>query len=1668
MNRDYLPAASANDVAPLDATLWRELIAQTAHATEPAAWFAAACALLEKWLTFDFALALEFSPHPPHLTILAKHGELPPTFHTDFETFELDAAYVAVLDTPASVDKLAQALDDLRALLTRFHYGSPVFVPLTADGRALGVLTLVRNPHPETRETQAAELARVQSVMPALGALLGAALRRARLQERLTRATARLDAFVAASADAFWETDADLNLTYVNQAACALLGLTESDLIGQNLARPLARRLAFSQDRAPFEKFLAVLLEQGAVTDYRLPVMGAHGGITVSVSARVQRDAAGKRLGIRGSARDVTAQVRAQHELEQRTRELEWLYELAWRLNQTIDPRQALRDVLTPIVQMLGADAALLGLFDKEMERFEVVAHHGVTDELLLPFDNVPYGHAATESDLGAPRMSNLFASMVSARRVLTTQELLDNPHFDRELAERFGHQGFLAFPILFETQVYGLALVGSKQSAQLDAHGTRLGSSISAQLGLALHTYYLIQAHERSAAQARMLAQIGRKIQYAPRAEQVLYSVARDIKTILEADYVVIQLLRANHFQVVTATDMRETAPRHPISDYERKIIEADAPLTVTDCESLEVDPQQREILRGLHLRATIAMRLYAHDHPLGILFVNQTQPRRWRQDQVEFTHRAAQQIAYALENKRLLDESVKQLRVQRALENAARLIASALAPEDALRAVADELLQLFQADYVAFHLLENERLVLVAESDQIGAPRFQPIAAHQHLILRELEARIVQDRDKDTLPPTQLQALRQYNFYADIGMPLVVGKDAIGILYLSQRMPREWSQEEIYLAETFARQIALAVQNVRLFRETRAQVRDLRALARSAQLIATSRSLPDALPLIAAEARRFMHADYAGFHLVEGDKLRVITEPHSKLAGQLYPIANYHRLILEQSQRIVTNDIETEARDQEYRDNLKNAGLRADIAVPMVSRNRPIGIMFVSQALPRVWSDSEIRLVETFAQQIANVLDLVQVLNDQQARVRELQVLTELHDYTLTMPGREALQELILPLLQNLLQADNVVLAFVESDGSFLLRASKGRVFPKPLKFSPTIQRILDSKEPFVFDAEHPHTFQSDELARFKFHRARAVLSVPMVAADGVVGLLNVVYETEHVFSERAKQLTQAVANQLALAVANAGLLEEQGQRATRSSRLTEFALFCNAMQNSAALQTEAVRRICDILNVHAASIRLVENGALTVGASFGYRDASARQHPIPINERLAEILYAPQPFEISDLTTAADLPARWRDRHLREGFNAGLIVPMVAAGQLTGALSLFHLEPHRWTGYEIEYARTMANILALALANLQARERAALQSQELQATVDSAFSGILTTDADGVILSWNRKAEQITGYPAAAMLGKRWDIDGPRVGAARRDDTLILEAMADRQARFGLAARYFTRADGQVITLREVATPLLDAAQNVHGAVGSFWDRTQEQAAERQKLDFINETAHQLNTKLGVVTLAARRLLSDNVAKKMRAQYTRVLQDTIQDLQGFQNCLAEVELERLAQEPTEEPVDVRALLNEQITPLRVREPGRHFRVDGEFDLALADPTRLRVVLENLLDNACKYSPPRSRITVSASCAAPDKLTLRFHNRSAPIPKHLQPHLFERRQRGAVDVPGTGLGLWLAQTKLHEMGGEIELADTTKPGVTFIVTLRRKTVTPCDAADS
>jgi signal transduction histidine kinase len=298
---------------------------------------------------------------------------------------------------------------------------------------------------------------------------------------------------------------------------------------------------------------------------------------------------------------------------------------------------------------------------------------------------------------------------------------------------------------------------------------------------------------------------------------------------------------------------------------------------------------------------------------------------------------------------------------------------------------------------------------------------------------------------------------------------------------------------------------------------------------------------------------------------------------------------------------------------------------------------------------------------------------------------------------------------------------------------------------------------------------------------------------------------------------------------------------------------------------------------------------------------------------------------------------------------------------------------------------------------------------------------------------------------------------MQGKAWHTDGPRLGEQRRDDDIVFEAMAGGTVFYSLATRYFTCRDGRVIEIREAAAPLRDGKGMVRGAVCAFWKRTDEQSAERAKVDFINLAGHQLNNKLSAMIWAAEQLRRPDVSDPFRKQLLEIVSETLADLRDFNKQFVAFQREHAQQPIVGAEVNLAPYLKSKIGIWRMTHPTHRFRLSGDFKPVAADAMRLNVVLDNLLENAVKYSPRGSLITVRGIVTGIETQEITIHNGGEPIPPELLAVLFERWQRGDSLQPGSGLGLWLARTKLHEMGGDIRVTSRPRRGTTFFVTLKR-----------
>jgi two-component system phosphate regulon sensor histidine kinase PhoR len=243
---------------------------------------------------------------------------------------------------------------------------------------------------------------------------------------------------------------------------------------------------------------------------------------------------------------------------------------------------------------------------------------------------------------------------------------------------------------------------------------------------------------------------------------------------------------------------------------------------------------------------------------------------------------------------------------------------------------------------------------------------------------------------------------------------------------------------------------------------------------------------------------------------------------------------------------------------------------------------------------------------------------------------------------------------------------------------------------------------------------------------------------------------------------------------------------------------------------------------------------------------------------------------------------------------------------------------------------------------------------------------------------------------------------------------------------------------------------------------------GAVVVLHDTTDVRAAERMRQDFVANVSHELKTPLTVIKSSVE-ALADGAVEEPEArdmflgQMTREadrLHDLIQDLLS----LARIESGNLALEAKSIPLG-RAITDcverhhtraEIKTLTMVEKPP----ADAREVMVWADADALRQVLDNLVDNAIKYTPNGGRITVRWS-AAPDAVIFEVEDTGVGIPQEDLPRVFERFYRvdkaRSRSMGGTGLGLSIVKHLVQAMKGQVRVASTVGKGTTFRVSLPR-----------
>ncbi len=415
--------------------------------------------------------------------------------------------------------------------------------------------------------------------------------------------------------------------------------------------------------------------------------------------------------------------------------------------------------------------------------------------------------------------------------------------------------------------------------------------------------------------------------------------------------------------------------------------------------------------------------------------------------------------------------------------------------------------------------------------------------------------------------------------------------------------------------------------------------------------------------------------------------------------------------------------------------------------------------------------------------------------------------------------------------------------------------------------------------------------------------------------------------------------------------------------------------------------------------------------------------------------------------------------------------EGERSVLLIPLAIKGRTLGLAVLGEARAWSRTPFhrrKIEICRAMVQQGALALENVQAVEQIAEQSRQSRLFIENLAEGVYYTDRLGRIEHLNAAAERITGYTREEMVGHSCAeiMQGTTEhGEACCSRECPLQAVVQSTPSVASAKRkeWILRQDGTRRLIAYTAVPFIDEDQRITGAAAVIRDITEEEELIRQKSDFISMVSHQLCAPLASINSATDLLARKDLDDSNRRDLYQVLHEQTSHLFRLANqVLQSSRLEQGQIAPALEPIAVPALIEQMIGIYRVQYGDHDFFVRSTQDqlFALGDMDFVRVILENLLQNAIRYSPSCGPITISAQ-AQGDEIEIAVADHGIGIPSDQLQHIFSKFHRvpeqNRRKTGGFGLGLYIARLLVEAQGGRIWAASQPGKGSCLYFTLKR-----------
>ena len=430
-----------------------------------------------------------------------------------------------------------------------------------------------------------------------------------------------------------------------------------------------------------------------------------------------------------------------------------------------------------------------------------------------------------------------------------------------------------------------------------------------------------------------------------------------------------------------------------------------------VVHIPDIEADPRYAdmhpEIFGGF--RSHLAVPILGDNGALGVLAIGRMAPSPFTGRQIELITTFADQAAIAIENVRLFNERAEALETQTATAEILKVIASSRSDvQPVFDVIADSTMRLmkcwsmllttFDGEYQRFGAARGA----LPDSEAFIRSRF-PVKPGRDLLSGRciLQCTPINTPDawEDASPAVRDQA-KARGYRATLCVPMMLGGVCIGTISTSRKTPGAFDDEDVATLKTFADQAVIAIENVRFFNETCEALQQQTATADVLKVISRSTfDLQTVLDTLVESAVRLCNADSATVTRQKGDGyFRAAVHGYSpeataylKDSPVILDRSSATGRVLVEGRIAHIEDVEVDP-DYTWEEAKKLAGFRSLLGVPLLRFGTPIGALVVTRNRVEPFTDKQIELIATFADQAVIAIENVRLFEEVQARTRDL----------------------------------------------------------------------------------------------------------------------------------------------------------------------------------------------------------------------------------------------------------------------------------------------------------------------------------------------------------------------------------------------------------------------------------------------------------------------------------------------------------------------------------------------------------------------------------------------------------------------------------------------------------------------------------------------------